>query len=352
MRVARSKGHAETSKQELLERMNSMMMKNDEWMVSMFASFLLAAAMICNTACGRKEERSRSPAPSGTEPPISGSIVSPARPDEPKKAAPRPPSVEVVDTLDKRCRKRASELAEIFKRGFNFKVYPPFVVAGDLTGRDLADLAKRSVISPAKAMWNTYFKKKPDKVITVLLLDGQKSYRRWSKKLFKEESPPYFGYYLHESRTLVMDIRTGSGTLVHELTHALIDFDFRSVPTWFNEGLASLHEACYIHSSWIEGVKNWRLPILKKALNSNKLRPLRHLLTKRDFNGPLEGLNYAHARYFVMYMQKKKLLVRFYTLFRDTYSESSPNDVEVVEKVFGVPISKVDSDLRAWVKAL
>ena len=85
-----------------------------------------------------------------------------------------------------------------------------------------------------------------------------------------------YGYYKPQQRTLVMNISTGGGTLVHELTHALIDFDFPLVPDWFNEGLASLHEACHIlpDESRIEGLTNWRLPGLQQAVAERRLPSL------------------------------------------------------------------------------
>jgi hypothetical protein len=253
---------------------------------------------------------------------------------------------------DEECDERRAELAGKLDGSFSFVVSPPFVAAGDMSEGRLRQLVERSVLQPAQAMWASYFEKKPTEVITVLLFNGQKSYRHWARKLLGDSRVSYFGYYRYDDRTLVMDIRTGGGTLIHELTHALIFYDFPKVPTWLNEAIASLHEACRIYDERIEGTLNWRLPGLKEALAKGKLRPLEDLVTKRDFGGKLVGLNYAHSRYFALYAQRRKLLRRLYRTFRDTYDPKRPNDVAIIEEVFGEKIGTIDRRLRDWIKKL
>lgn len=226
-----------------------------------------------------------------------------------------------------------------------------------MPARSLARYASGTVVAAAEAMWAGYFRNRPDHVITVLLFADDRSYRQWGKKLFGDTQMPHFGYYKPGKRTMVMNIATGGGTLVHELTHSLIVYDFPGVPTWFDEGFASLHEGCRIGRDTIIGLVNWRLPALQKAVEARKLRPLRDLVTKRDFRGRLEGLNYAQARYFVMYMQKQKLLKRFYRRLRARYTApgakpTPQTDVEAVEHVFGKKIEDLEKDYLKWVMTL
>jgi hypothetical protein len=248
--------------------------------------------------------------------------------------------------------KRVAALRKKLDDRFSFFVHKPFVAAGDVGRTRLKRYVAQSVIHPAQAMWASYFDKKPTDVITVLLFDGQRSYRQWAAALFGDRKVSYFGYYRFNNRTLVMDIGTGSGTLIHELTHALIMYDFPQVPTWFNEALASLHEACYVYPDRLVGTLNWRLPGLKKALADGTLRPLRALVTKRDFTGKQMGLNYAQARYFALYLQKQKKLKAFYVRFRDSYTPEKPNDVEIIEAVLKKKIAVVDTAYRRWVAGL
>ena len=146
-----------------------------------------------------------------------------------------------------------------------------------------------------------------------------------------------------------MNIRTGGGTLVHELTHALIVYDFPAAPTWFNESLGSLHEQCRIEPGRIVGMdSNWRLPSLQKALDAGKLRSLRDLMTKGDFYGPLRGLNYAHGRYFCVYMQNRGVLGDFYRRLRDDPAKP----VDAAEAVLGESIDVIDRKYRQYVRTL
>ena len=234
---------------------------------------------------------------------------------------------------------------------FNVTVHPPFVVIGNLPPDKLGRYARGSVVRPAKAMWASYFRRRPDKVITVLLFADQRTYRLWADKLYGDRAVPHFGYYKPDKRTLVMNIATGTGTLVHELTHALIVYDFPTVPAWFNEGLASLHEQCVVGERKITGLTNWRLPGLQDAIRAGKLRPLRELVTKRDFYGGMQGINYAQARYFVMYMQHRGVLGEFYARFRGR-RDAKKADVEAVEHVFARKIDEVEADFIRWVKTL
>ena len=350
------------------------------------AALLLAAAAAAGVFAvavvlsrGGADGRSGAEVPSGDDSPAT----------QPAESYPPAELVQACEAAAKRLRERLDET-------FNVAVLPPFVVAGDCTRGRLDGYVKWSVVRPAEAMWASYFDEKPAGVITVLLFADGRSYRHWAKQLFGDTVLPHFGYCRSDG-TLVMDISTGTGTLVHELTHSLIKYDFPAVPDWFNEGLASLHEQCSVGEDRIVGHVNWRLPELQKAVKAGKLRPLRELVTARDFYGPLKGLNYAQARYFAMYMQEQGVLGEFYKTFRDMHAEGEePNsddraanessntddqqtgesqsevlnppvlspgapgskgnsqfpDVQAVEQILGRKIEDVDADLRKWVMTL
>jgi len=270
----------------------------------------------------------------------------------PAKAAPpattaKYPTAELVAMSGK----KADEIRRRYGRKLNVVVHPPFVIAGDMTEARLDSHAKWSILRPARAMWSAYFAKKPDKVITTFLFAGQDNYKLHARKDYPAGGAPYYGYYSPAGRTMVMNINTGGGTLVHELTHALIVYDFPNVPTWFNEGLASLHEQCQVGEDGITGLPNWRLPALQAAIKAKKLRPLAELVTKRDFYGRGRGLNYAQGRYFVMYMQHKGLLKKFYRYFRE-HAKGDGADVHAIEHVFGRNISEVEPAFIAWAMTL
>ncbi len=268
--------------------------------------------------------------------------------------------------LASQCQEAAKELRSRLDDSFAVLVRPPFVIAGNMSADEVDAHARGSVVGPAQAMWKSYFKHNPDKVITILLFTDRGVppprndrsagyvYRKWAGKLFDDNDVSYYGYYKPDKRTMVMNIDTGGGTLVHELTHALIVYDFPNVPDWFNEGLASLHEQCTIGKDEVIGLENWRLPALQKAIAAGKLRPLRDLITKDDFRDKrIESLNYAQARYFVMYMQHKGLLKDFYVYLRDHYDKDPDAAAPAgVEKLFKDKLEKVEKDYIAFVKTL
>jgi hypothetical protein len=152
---------------------------------------------------------------------------------------------------------------------------------------------------------------------------------------------------------MLMNVGTGTGTLVHELTHALIKPDFPEVPSWFNEGLASLYEQCSLDGNSINGLVNWRLPGLQKAIKAGTLRSFEEMIADKDFyRQDLVGVNYAQARYLMLYLQQKGLLVRYYKSFRDGASED-PRGIETLKKVIEPQtMEALEKAWRQWVMGL
>jgi hypothetical protein len=246
---------------------------------------------------------------------------------------------------------RARELQRRLSDDFHVLIAPPYVVAGNMGGQDVRGYLSRTIARCSRAMAASYFDKTPTEPITILLFTDAASYRAWAKELYGDEGVAPFGYYRPSQRTMLMDISTGTGTLVHELTHALMAFDFSDAPLWFAEGLASLHEQCEIHDDRLVGRTNWRLPALKAELAAGRLRPLGQLIVPGGFRGGRVGLNYAHARYFTMYMQQQWKLRAFYARFREHHGGPTAG-MAAVEHVFGKPLAKVDAEFRAWLTEL
>src|SRR6185295_17675326 len=168
------------------------------------------------------------------------------------------------------------------------------------------------ILAAAQALHATYFQAEPSEPILIFLFESEEPYKRLAKKWFDDDDVPHFGFCRHDG-IMLMNISTGGGTLVHELVHALIKPDFPAVPSWFNEVLASLYEQCNLNGDEITGLKNWRLPALKKAIRENQLRPIDEMIADPNFyDREHVGLNYAQARYLLMYLQEKKLLTKYY----------------------------------------
>ena len=320
--------------------------------VLLSAAFVAAVAASPPPAPGNRAAAASRPAAAGAVRTAASGATRPAA----SRPATRPyPS----DELAAASRKSAEALRAKLDKTFSMTVAPPFVIAGNMTPAALQNYAQDSVIRPAAVMWKTYFRKRPEEPITILLFADANSYVSWAKKLFDDTDLPHFGYYKREARTMVMNISTGGGTLIHELTHALLAPDYPEAPDWFNEGLASLHEGCRVLETRIVGDKNWRLPALLEAIDRKTLRSLEDLVTADDFYGAKKGLNYAQARYFCMYAQQKDLLEKLYRQLRDAPAEDRAGaragerpGVKAIEAVFGKKIAQVEKDYLAWVKTL
>jgi hypothetical protein len=236
---------------------------------------------------------------------------------------------------------------------FVYEGFSYFVIISNL-GKDETEKMISKTIAPAvKCFYNDYFEKKPDDLTTIFLFKNDETYRYWAKKLFDDDDLSRFGYYKPGSKAMLMNISTGTGTLVHELTHALVRYDFPDITSWFNEGLGSLYERSSLENGVILGYVNWRLPTLQDAISDRSYSNLSELIKTDDdeFYGKRSDFNYAQARYFCMYMQEKGLLRKFYHLYRDNFSNDKTGKINI-EKVFDLQMNDIDRDFVSWVKTL
>ena len=238
---------------------------------------------------------------------------------------------------------------------FNYLVAGPFVIAGNGSKERLARYRDQTILAAARALHAMYFDADPDEPVLILLFESAGPYQRLAKKWFDDDSVPHFGFYRRRENVMLMNVGTGTGTLVHELVHALIASDFPDVPGWFNEGLGSLYEQCSIgrdHQT-ITGLANWRLPALKAAIKKDELRPLRELIEDENFYDAAHvGMNYAQARYLLMYLQEKNLLTDYYARFRDNAADD-PTGLRTLKAVIAPQsLEDFEKQWRAWVLTL
>src|SRR5204863_118348 len=132
-------------------------------------------------------------------------------------------------------------------------------------------LATNTIAWASSRLKQEFFSRAPEQIVDVWLFKDDASYRKHARQLFGDSPTTPFGYYSHEHHALVMNISTGTGTLVHEMVHAFMPANFPGCPAWFNEGLASLYEQCGEKSGRIVGFPNWRLPKLQEAIRSGKV---------------------------------------------------------------------------------
>lgn len=229
-----------------------------------------------------------------------------------------------------------------------------FLLVSNLSLNETISLSKNSVERAYRCFYNNYFEKEPTDVIAVFLFKDDNTYRYWADKLYGDNddlSP--FGYYKQSKKAMLMNIAKGSGTLIHEMTHSLVRYDFPDIPSWFNEGLGSLYERCSLDSDEILGHVNWRLPTLVKSINNESYKSLRALMSTDDetFYGEESGLNYSHARYFCMYLQEKGILKRYYKKFRDNFTNDETG-ISFAEEILNKSITEIEKDYKTWVLTL
>lgn len=225
----------------------------------------------------------------------------------------------------------------------------PYLVAGNMDRRWFESL-KGTVSSSFEEFYKQFFETKPKGPIPVYLFKDAASYKDYCKKRFGRAPSTPYGFY--SDGCLVMNAATGGGTLVHELVHTMVNSDFPAIPSWFNEGFASLYEQCELKPK-IKGLVNWRLPGLQNAIKDNSFIPLKKLIatTTEQFYGRDSGLHYAEARYLCMYLQENGRLEKFYTDFRKEAAKD-PSGIETLEKVTGKKVDELEAAFKPWASTL
>ncbi len=263
------------------------------------------------------------------------------------------PAPSTQPTLEEKCQTLLERWQPRLKQeGMSYLISPPFVIAGDGGIARLRGYESATIRASTSALQREFFNAKPTEPILILLFETEEPYRRLAKEWFGDEDVSPYGYFRHDN-IMVMNVGTGTGTLVHELTHALIKPDFKDVPDWFNEGLGSLFEQCTLDGGKIRGLPNWRLPSLQRAIRADKLRPLEKLIADEHFYADEHvGLNYAQARYLLLYLQQQGKLATFYKQLRANHLDD-PTGLETLKKTIAPKsIAEFEKQWRLWVLTL
>lgn len=241
----------------------------------------------------------------------------------------------------------AAGLRQKAPAGFAVVIQSPFVVLGDEPGDTVRLRSERTIKWAVDLLKQDYFPKDPDSIIDIWLLKDNASYERYSKEIFKTDPPSPFGYYLDQERAMVMNIRTGAGTLVHEIVHPFLQTNFPACPVWLNEGLASLYEQCGERSGHIHGYTNWRLPALQTAIRKRQLPSFKKLclMDEDEFYTRDRGTNYGQARYLCYYLQEQGLLLSYYRQLVDSQAVD-PTGYKTLKIILGV--EDMDDFKKTW----
>ncbi|QDU09274.1 hypothetical protein [Gimesia aquarii] len=265
-------------------------------------------------------------------------------------SAPQIKTTDPEKLFQAECETRAKQVQEKISIPINTLVRAPYILMGDYDTQTLDALYRKTILPTQYALNVWYFDRKPDRPITIIALSSQDRYQQVAFDLDRRKVGSYYGYFHSEEMRIILNLTTGSGTLAHELTHALAEIDFPNMPEWFDEGLASLHEQCEFSESenQLLGSSNWRVQILLSALDRGQLPTLKSLVQQIRIGKEREALTYAHARYFSLYLQEKRLLSPFYRKLR-TNAELDQSGLQTLQQVLNVSdLSEMDPDFQKW----
>ncbi|MBN2712803.1 MAG: hypothetical protein JXR97_10295 [Planctomycetes bacterium] len=224
-----------------------------------------------------------------------------------------------------------------------------FLIASNLDNGDFSAMVDGVLACCRECLSKDYFDTTPKEIITIYVFRDEKSYNGELKRIFDMNPISPYGHYGHSKRYIVVNYDTGPGTLVHELTHSLMAPDFPEAPIWISEGIASLYEQCKVENESLKGEQNWRLPELKKALESNNAAALKNLFSfsPRDFRAKRESLHYAQSRYFCMYLESLGKLREVYRDFRDNCAQD-PSGISFIEKACEKKLPEIEAEWHNW----
>jgi hypothetical protein len=163
--------------------------------------------------------------------------------------------------------------------------------------------------------------------------------------------------YALKTRTICINARPGGSTLVHEMVHPIVQADFPNAPAWIDEAIASLYESpIFPKPGDIQGVTNWRLARLLRALDSaaekgNLRVDALFAMSDAYFRGPDIDLHYAIARFFAQWLDARRALWPFYCGWRDGYMDDGSGEKAIRAAVGKMP-SDVNDEWITWVRQL
>jgi hypothetical protein len=124
------------------------------------------------------------------------------------------------------------------------------------------------------------------------------------------------------------------------------------MPSWFDEGLASLHEKSNFVNGELIGDFSLRIIPIRRAIKENTYTGLETLMKTNDdeLYGTRTPFYYAQSRYLLMYLQEMRLLKDYYKLFRETFHEDNTG-ISQLEKTLGKPIEKIDEEYLHYINS-
>ena len=144
---------------------------------------------------------------------------------------------------------------------------------------------------------------------------------------------PFMGYYNRRDNLLLATVYGGYGTLLHEMLHAMVYWDFPDAPGWIEESLATLYERSRWDSGRLVPLPNWRLD----NANVDDFRQLDYF-DRFKGNPQLDYRDLSALRLLFIYLDAQGKLK---TLYEDV--KASAGDQEL-----GPVLAALDLDQEDW----
>ena len=322
----------------------------------------VVVAALFAAGCTSSDRSAAGPPPSSATaraPVPTAKMADTAAPPQAAQVAEAPaPATTPYDLAADRERRAKVAKEELGPRTTTTVISDIFVVVGPPGWQGASLESSVSLMRNAMAGYmNNRFGKKPSEAISVYLFPEAASYEAFCKKKYDAPCIAHYGFYQPGDRYMVMNIGLGLGTLTHEIVHPLVESDFPDAPTWINEGIASVFEAPVITKPGeIHGVKNWRHPRLKRALQSPAERDAAQLSTffgmdEESFRSEHEDLHYAMARYICQWLDERGKLWPFFQRWRDTHV-TDPTGRKAFEDIVGMTPEAANPLWAKWTLAL
>lgn len=245
-----------------------------------------------------------------------------------------------------------------------------FVLASSSHTETQLENIGKSLERTLSLLTSQYNMKKPSYLITVYPIENVDTMKDLSKKIHGIVLPSQsIAYSIDEDLSIVGEAPTQGvnllyGTLLHELCHLVVHQNFGDIPSWMDEGIASLYEVSSITSNDLRGIPNWRGKILKRfwlfrpsITEMARMDSRSFANAEANYEATQQAVNYATSRYFFLYLQEQDLLVQTFTAFRNrnirNLSFSPDLDAsKLLESVLGKSLEEVDRDFEKWFNTL
>lgn len=238
--------------------------------------------------------------------------------------------------------------------GFKAIRYRYFVIFSELDEKLTADLIVSDIRNAIDAMTGNYVNKTPTSVTPLIIFKEIGPYKNFVLKNFdipEDDISPY-GFFKISKNVIIIRYVNWKGSIPHEVTHKFTNTDFPDMPSWFDEGLSSLHEKSTFKNGDLEGDFSLRIIPLRRAIDEDTYTGLEHLMKTNDdeFYGKRSPYYYAQSRYLLMYLQQNGLLKDYYRTFRDTYNKDKTG-ISQLEKITGNSIETLNDEVLAFIRS-